>query len=349
MHVWFERTRLALQLLRAGVAVLHSDSDALWFKNPLPELARLAESNDLMFARGNAAAGRNSGPGAGVCMGFYFARATNASAATFEAALRRIVNTNSADQPAVNAVLWPGGVGRDRDALKPEYWRGESPVTQAKFVLLPQTRFPRHAGKLAPTGRSCRHSAADAVRAVVWLAVRMCARAWVRAGEQASAKQRTSNRGFGMRTDAAFSHCRRCPPPPPTTHTTNTGAKLLDYDEGLVDIHIFHPVDSGYGIPLHLLPVLLNPATKPTYRNSSVSAKEHCGVGKWFERIVWRKREQQIQACMGLWLLRKFFKYGTRHWPPLSDGQSFAGWLESVSYLTELASAPRKPALLSDG
>ena len=35
MHVWFERTRMVLQLLRAGVAVLHSDADALWFKNPV--------------------------------------------------------------------------------------------------------------------------------------------------------------------------------------------------------------------------------------------------------------------------------------------------------------------------
>ena len=276
----------------------------------VPELGRLAEEKglDLIFSRGNAAAGRNAGQGAGVCMGFYFARATNASSSTFQIALRRILEKNSPDQPALIAVLWPHGNGRDPDSLKPDYWVGESPVTKAKFALLPQTRFARHAGR--PTHQHCTPSTLgpdSTVAFEVWLCV------------------------FSLIQSPGWAHSAYV--------ACVAGSKLLDFAEGVVDLHVFHPVDTGYELPLHLLPTLLS--NQPALRNAT-TAKQHCGVGKWFERIVWRKREQQIQGCMGLWLLRKYYKYGVKHWPPLATGQDFVGWLESVSYVQELTK-PVKP------
>jgi hypothetical protein len=67
MHVWFERTRAVQHLLQLGYTVVHTDADALWFKDPLPELDSLAKAgHDLIFSRGNAATGQNSGHGRGV-------------------------------------------------------------------------------------------------------------------------------------------------------------------------------------------------------------------------------------------------------------------------------------------
>jgi hypothetical protein len=67
MHIWFERTRAVQQLLTLGYTVIHTDADALWFKDPLPELTSLAKAgHDLIFSRGNAATGKNSGHGLGV-------------------------------------------------------------------------------------------------------------------------------------------------------------------------------------------------------------------------------------------------------------------------------------------
>lgn len=146
MHVWFERMRVVYQLLALKYAVLHSDADALWLKNPLTELKVLSRNQDLIFSRGNAAGGANAGHGRGVCMGFFLAMPRPATRATMRAMLIAMKARNTPDQPAMNSVLWPNGKGRSPDSINPRYWFATDPASNAKFVLLPQSRFARHAG-----------------------------------------------------------------------------------------------------------------------------------------------------------------------------------------------------------
>ena len=123
MHVWFERVRAVQHLLQLGYTVVHSDADALWFKNPLPELDALAKSgHDLIFSRGNAAGGKNAGHGLGVCGGFYYAAPSAGSVAFFTDVLRAMHARNMPDQPAMNSLLWAGGVGRSQDMMDPDPW-----------------------------------------------------------------------------------------------------------------------------------------------------------------------------------------------------------------------------------
>jgi hypothetical protein len=129
---------------------VHSDADALWFKNPITELDGLvAMGNDLVFSRGNAASGRASGHGTGVCMGFFMAAPTKGSIETITDALKVMHQKNMPDQPAVISILWPRGEGRSPDALNPDTWFGktrEKTEFVTKFALLPQTRYARHVG-----------------------------------------------------------------------------------------------------------------------------------------------------------------------------------------------------------
>ena len=125
---------------------------------------------------------------------------------------------------------------------------------------------------------------------------------------------------------------------PQVRYARHAGMKLVtETDAGAgrtpVDIHIFHPVDEGYAIPLTLLPRFAprkgeeNGATLP----SNATFKEHCGVGRWFEKVVFRTREQEVQQCAGLWLLNRLFKYGKKgRWPDLAPGQEWSDWFNQL-------------------
>lgn len=271
MHVWFERIRAVQHLLQLGYTVVHSDADALWFKDPLPELDGLAKSgHDLVFSRGNAAGGKNAGHGLGVCGGFYYARPSPGSVAFFKDVLYAMHMKNMPDQPAMNSILWANGIGRSREMMDPDPWFGvvtggsnnEDPgKTATRFALLPQVRYARHAGVKLVT-------------------------------------------------------------------EVDSGA-----DASPVDIHVFHPVDEGYAVPLSLLPRF---APRKGEEDGAVLApnatyKEHCGVGRWFEKVVFRTREQEVLQCAGLWLLRKLYKYGKKgRWPDLEEGQEWSDWLKPL-------------------
>lgn len=248
-------------LLQLGYTVLHSDADALWFKDPLHELDSLVQAgHDLVFSRGNAAGGGNAGHGVGVCGGFYYASPTPGAVAFFADVLMAMHMRNMPDQPAMNSLLWLKGQGRSPDMMNPDPWFGVAQNGTVRFVLLPQSRYARHAGiKLA------------------------------------------------TESDA----------------------------DGSVDLHIFHPVDEGYTIPLALLPRFPNAPRKGEEGGavlpSNTTFKEHCGVGRWFEKVVFRTREQEVQKCAGLWLLNRLFKYGPKgKWPDLEDGQEWSDWLKPM-------------------
>jgi hypothetical protein len=188
-------------------------------------------------------------------MGFYYAVGTPETAAVFETLLHVMKDKNMPDEPAANSLLWFQGLGRSRDLLDPDPWFGTVYETKVKFVLLPQSRYQRHAG-----------------------------------------------------------------------------IQLANLPPGTVDVHLFHPVDEGYAVPFALLPQFAPRKGEPEISiAANATMKAHCGIGKWFEKTVFRTREQDIQKCAGLWLLGSVYKYGNKaHWPALADGEDWFDWLAGL-------------------
>jgi hypothetical protein len=118
---------------------------------------------------------------------------------------------------------------------------------------------------------------------------------------------------------------------PQSRYQRHAGIQLASLPPGTVDLHMFHPVDEGYAVPFTLLPRFgLRKGEPETTLQSNATMKEHCGIGKWFEKTVFRTREQDVQICAGLWLLNGVYKYGNKaHWPRLADGEDWFDWLSA--------------------
>ena len=147
MQVWVERVRVISHLLTLGYSVVSSDSDALWLRNPLPELVSLSTTNDIVFSRGNAASGPKSvSHGVGVCMGFVFYTPQVSTKKFIKEILQYMRLKSVPDQPAVNRLIWGDkAVNRDTNPYNTELWT--KAYNGLKFSLLPQTRYARHIGK----------------------------------------------------------------------------------------------------------------------------------------------------------------------------------------------------------
>lgn len=115
LNIIGERQRFGVQVLAAGLNVVHADADALFLRDPGP-----------LLAEGDIVASRIWGKplsvvrkwGAGVCTGFYFLRASNATVA-FAKRVQRAVAAKAAshaaswqqsDQYFVNTLLDAMGV-----------------------------------------------------------------------------------------------------------------------------------------------------------------------------------------------------------------------------------------------
>lgn len=76
--LWMVRVRLVQALLQDGIDVVLSDSDALWLKDPLPDLDQIAASSgaDIISSRGRSPDNAAKAWGATACMGFIYLRST---------------------------------------------------------------------------------------------------------------------------------------------------------------------------------------------------------------------------------------------------------------------------------
>lgn len=143
-QIWDGRVRVFVHLLKLGFTIISSDSDALWLKNPIPELVALQKDFDIVWSRGNAAAGDHA-HGNGVCMGFAVYKPTDNVIAILREGLHVMKEHYIPDQPAINSIIWgPHGINRGTDPYLTTLYK--TTYNNARIALLPQTRFARHIG-----------------------------------------------------------------------------------------------------------------------------------------------------------------------------------------------------------
>lgn len=116
---------------------------------------------------------------------------------------------------------------------------------------------------------------------------------------------------------------------PQTRIARHAGKDLLKVADK-VDLHVFHPTDEGWTLPFSMLPEVLPDSYSRRPTNRSMTVKEGCHSGHWFERMGFSDRDIDILKCCGYWMLKD--DWGTR----LREAEeSFESWLIKVSYLSE--------------
>ena len=115
------------------------------------------------------------------------------------------------------------------------------------------------------------------------------------------------------------------------------GGAGLETVEEHVDLHVFHPTDEGWLLPFRYIPTILplDLWTQPI--NVSEPVKTICRSGRWFERMGYSERDQNILACCGLWLMKE-------GWNELEvvPGRDFEHWLLQASHLQRLREYKRE-------
>jgi hypothetical protein len=104
------KSRATLRVLQAGYTVLFSDSDVLWFTNPLPALKARGLNNTLLLVQSNEPVASQPANGLSrINSGFYFAAASPATLAAFAAIVAHAAASSVSEQPSFYDVLC--GVG----------------------------------------------------------------------------------------------------------------------------------------------------------------------------------------------------------------------------------------------
>ena len=152
--LWLQRVRIISSLLATGQEIIHSDTDAVWTKNPLREgSARLGEQ-DLMFSQGTVWPDDvHDRWGFVLCCGWFRARPSPAACRFFQA-LEVDIAVTADDQISVNRLLLAWGVQwkrstsdyrlsfRDRTV---QCWHSPLTATAGSLsvALLPHREFQR--------------------------------------------------------------------------------------------------------------------------------------------------------------------------------------------------------------
>jgi hypothetical protein len=154
---WLQRARIWAFLADEGVEFIHSDVDAVWLRNPIPEFAAVA--CDLMFSQGTIHPTDVASQWRFVlCTGFFWARASPPARALLGSLARSVTEIlASDDQASLNRHLMAAGTSWATDAVSSymmdhqghtfmafrEAVTGMCQSLELKLVLLPHHLFPR--------------------------------------------------------------------------------------------------------------------------------------------------------------------------------------------------------------
>ena len=113
--LWQVRARMTLHLLENNTDVLMSDTDALWLRNPIPELLHLSNSNgsafDVISSRAQFPEEIAKKLGATLCMGFMYIKASSATESLWRGFYHYTVKLRSTDdQRDLNSYLVQHGL-----------------------------------------------------------------------------------------------------------------------------------------------------------------------------------------------------------------------------------------------
>lgn len=159
--LWMHRIHVLRELLSAGEAVIHSDADAVWLRDPMAEID--ACQADMVYSQGTVwPPDVHARHGLVLCCGLFFLRPVPQVAAFLEAVGARL-DMDGDDQAAVNRVAasWIEGWQIDSPyeiafgerrftaSRKPIHARGgNSPIGEAGLAVLPHHAFPRIVNRL---------------------------------------------------------------------------------------------------------------------------------------------------------------------------------------------------------
>lgn len=103
-QLWHHRLVVLRELCAHGIDVIHSDNDAMWLRNPIPDFFS-GDADDLVVSQGTV------WPddvllrqGFVLCCGLFYLRSNNATVGLLDAMLRDIVTTND-DQISLNRLI----------------------------------------------------------------------------------------------------------------------------------------------------------------------------------------------------------------------------------------------------
>jgi hypothetical protein len=113
--LWIQRIQVFTSLLREGEEIIHSDSDAVWLRNPLQCGSAVGRSEDLLFSQGTVwPPDVHDAWGFVLCCGWFRARATP-GVLSFFSALQEDVRSTGDDQISVNRLLHAAGADWEQD------------------------------------------------------------------------------------------------------------------------------------------------------------------------------------------------------------------------------------------
>ena len=160
-ELWAHRIMILREMLSAGEAIIHSDADAIWLRNPMAEIE--ACKADMVFSQGTVwPPDVSARHGLVLCCGLFFLRPTP-QVETFLDAVSVRMGTDRDDQTAINRVVasWIDGwqieipyeiacgKGYFTASRQPIHARGgDSPIAETGLAILPHHAFPRIVDKL---------------------------------------------------------------------------------------------------------------------------------------------------------------------------------------------------------
>ena len=113
--LWVQRIQVFSSLLREGEEFIHSDTDAVWLRNPLRSGSAVERTEDILFSQGTVwPPDVHSAWGFVLCCGWFRARSTP-GVISFFSALENDVRASGDDQISVNRLLLGAGANWGRN------------------------------------------------------------------------------------------------------------------------------------------------------------------------------------------------------------------------------------------
>lgn len=107
-RLWTVRTQLSLKLLEEGYDVILTDTDALWLRNPFPELQRYPQS-DIIGSRAKFPENVYEFYGSTLCMGFVYIKSNNLTIPLWSELSAKLSRSKQPDdQKFINELLMRG-------------------------------------------------------------------------------------------------------------------------------------------------------------------------------------------------------------------------------------------------
>lgn len=134
--LWVHRIVILRELLSQGNNLIHSDADAIWVKDPIPEIENY--DDDMVFSQGTFwPRDVHSKRGLVLCCGFFHLRPSPSTFAFLDAVQERMAEDQD-DQIAMNRVI--------------SGWIGEWKIEEQYEIPFKDTRFFASASPIRSTG-----------------------------------------------------------------------------------------------------------------------------------------------------------------------------------------------------